>query len=417
MNLGHIGGLITWLHGKVFIMKNSNTMKGICIIMFSKNSLRLSAIVIAAVMFFSACSESKYEREHSVTLPGGYSESFRVLDTSSVVDLTEQAYLIGDQIVSPITIAKYFPEKNVVIAIYSDDGFLRAWNIEESRILFESDLGITSNTSAGFTKSGDLVMGAIRSIVQENDYGELAERVGGIGIWESSSGDLVTCIVYPCERTAPSDQWQRHLISGAVFDPEGRWVLGNYETLISVTDITDHEAPYSISFSDIDGNNREVALLTIDSNNNRFATAFIDGEVLVQVLGQKNLGLLAPKIHLGTYQSDSRHTVIALLFSVDGQWLARLQDGNLSIWKVARRNGKLYSEFSISDGKILVFDQSSKLLFIGTDDKIDIWDIEKKRLIREFETPKITSLAMSSDNRLLIWGDKLGAIHIWGVRE
>jgi hypothetical protein len=36
-------------------------------------------------------------------------------------------------------------------------------------------------------------------------------------------------------------------------------------------------------------------------------------------------------------------------------------------------------------------------------------------LIKEFATPKITSLSISSDNRLLIWGDREGTIHVWGV--
>jgi WD40 repeat protein len=303
------------------------------------------------------------------------------------------------------------------MALYSNDGFLRTWNAEERDLLSELNLGITGNSSVAFDKYGDLVMGAMRSMIQENDYGELTERVGGVGIWKTSSGDLITCVVYPCEGNAPLDEWQRHLISGATFDLKGRWVLSNYETLIGITDITEKETPYSISFTDIDANHREVALVTIDSLNDRFASAFIDGGILIQGLGQKNLDFLTPKIRLGDEQKASRHKISALVFSVDGQWLARLQDGIMSIWKLETRKGDLYFESSISDGKILTFDPSSELLFVARNDRIDIWNIRETQLIRELSAPEITSLSVSSDNRLLIWGDNLGAVHIWGVRR
>ncbi len=269
--------------------------------------IRIYIILFATIVMLSACSKLIKGQGYLVTAPGGYSQVFRDLDATAAADLSEQAFLKADKMASPITIAQYFPAKNVVMAIYGNDGFLRTWNIEESKVLSEFDLGITGDIYAGFGDNGNLIMGAMRSIVQENDYGELAERVGGIGIWKSSSGDLLTCIVYPCERTAPLEEWQRHLISGAAFDPDGRWVISNYDTLISITDITDHEIPYSISFSDTDVNHREIALATIDSFNDRFAVAFIDGEILIQSLGKKNLSFLFVSLEIGN--AERRFTI------------------------------------------------------------------------------------------------------------
>lgn len=378
---------------------------------------RTLGMMILVSIIVAACGDIGKKEDAQIIPPGDYSTTASPLDLTGVAKLQEFTSLANSSIKSPVAIAQYFPTKNMILALYDGDGYLRTWDASAAKILSEYDLGISSPIGTGFDVSGDIVMGPIRHLIQENDYDEMQDYVGGIGVWSTQTGKLINCVIYPCNKGPSATEWQRDLIVGATLDTKGQWVLANLGTLIHITDITGAETSYSISETNLDDTHRRIALFTFDPSDTRYAVAFRDGGILIEELGVKSLSWFAHKISLGIYEEQSLHEVKALVFSSDGQWLARLQDGILSIWKVSTRSGDLYSEFSISDGKMLAFDRSSELLFVARNDQIDIWNMRKKQLIREIKAPEITSLSVSSDNRLLIWGDKLGEIHIWGVRK
>jgi len=366
--------------------------------------------MLTTVLFLSGCFREKSE----ITPPGRYSEAFVPLDSTTVIGLTELTTLVTRSDSGAVAIAQYFPVKNSLIAVYSGDGFLRAWDIHNTKVLFEYDLGIISNNGIGLDQTGNLVMGA-RWQTNES-FGVPGDFVGGIGVWNIETGDLVTCITTTCERMPLPEEMQHSLVSGATLDPKGKWVLSNYETSVGIDDITGVEVSYSTSeMNFFDDSYRDMALFAFDSRNDRFAIALRDGGVLIQKLGGSSLGSFSPKISLGTYEERSWHKVTALSFSSDGQWLARLQDDILTVWNVSSRSGKLHFEYEIPAGQLLAFDQLSEMLFVGTSKNIGVWDMKKIKLIGEFAAPDITTLAVSGDNRLLIWGDKSGQIHIWGV--
>jgi len=321
-----------------------------------------------------------------------------------------------DSAKGPVAIAQYYPLKNILIAAYIGDGFLRSWDLETGKVLYEHDLGIASSIGVGLDEAGNRIIGAVHNIIQENDYGESADFVGGITVWDTATGFSIACVVYPCERTAPPEQWRRSLISGATLDPKGRWVLSSYGSIISALDTSGVEMPYSSSESDLEGAHRQIILSAFDPANNRYAIGFRDGGVLIEELGKASTRWFANRISLGNPDKDSPHNVTALSFSPDGQWLARIQDEIFTIWKISARDGKPFFEHEIPDGQLLAFDQLSEMLFVSTSGKVEIWDITRMEMIREFAAPEITSLRVSSDNRLMIWGDCLGAVHIWAVR-
>ncbi|MGD0752476.1 MAG: hypothetical protein ABSA23_13855, partial [Anaerolineales bacterium] len=65
--------------------------------------------------------------------------------------------------------------------------------------------------------------------------------------------------------------------------------------------------------------------------------------------------------------------------------------------------------------QLLAFDRSEQLLFVGTNDAISVIDLAEKSTLTTISTAGLTTFTISSDNRLLIWGDSKGAIHIWGI--
>jgi WD40 repeat protein len=109
--------------------------------------------------------------------------------------------------------------------------------------------------------------------------------------------------------------------------------------------------------------------------------------------------------------------IIAAKFDPAGHWLAFIRDNHLSVWQTAKRPESLYLEADVPNAVTLGFDQTGTLLFVGTSDKITIWDVANKTIVAEYDTPRLASLAISEDNRLLIWGDAWGKVHIWGAHR
>jgi WD40 repeat protein len=329
------------------------------------------------------------------------------------MEMSEIKQLVLAKTSGKVAIANYFPAKNILMAVYLGDGYIRAWDIGDAIVSFERNLGIVSDISSAFDESGNLVMGALLHEFKKNDFDDLVEYVGGVAIWDIDTGKLVYCVVHPCDKSAI--EWQREAIVGATLDPNGRWVFENREIWISLSDITGVEPSYSFSEGG-DEKPRYATLIAINSYNNRYAIADREGEVIINEIGRTGLGWILSRFFLGTYDEKARHETKALNFSPDGKLLARIQDDRLTVWRITDQGGVSYIEHNIPKGGLLAFDRSSSMLFIGTNEAILIWDLKNKMFLGEYATPGITSLAISMDNRVLIWGDISGGVHVWGIQ-
>jgi WD40 repeat protein len=382
------------------------------ITLFAKKVLKILALALSGTAFLISCVGASVESKPTIEAPGLYSQVLSPLNSLSVMDMSELKELDTNTVVGSVGIARYFPEKNTLLAVYIGDGFLRAWDIGDAKVVSEQNFGIISNVGLDFNESGDLVIGAMLHKITENDFGELAEYIGGVAVWDIDAGDLIKCVVHPCDKFSSS--WQRDAISGVALDSQGQWVIENREIWISVSDITGSETPYSFSESENE-DPRYAGLIAIDSNTGRYGIAFREGEVVIGDIGKRGPTQAFSKIFLGTYEKGTRHEITALNFSPDGKLLARIQDDNLTVWKIDTLSGDLYFAHNIPHSHLIAFNQSSDLLFIGTNDLISIWNIKEMEFIGDYATPNITSLSVSSDNRLLIWGDQKGVVHILGV--
>jgi hypothetical protein len=373
------------------------------------------ALVLLAI-FFARHFDAKGEEGTHTTSPGDYSEDYLPLGPENVTRLSELTVLTTNPAGGPIAVASYFPKKNTLLAVYTGDGFLRAWDAGNANILFEHDLGITTNIGAGLDQSGDLVMGAIQHVVKEDIFGELNDFIGGVTVWDTETGKVAGCIPYPCERTELEEQSQLYIL-GATLDPKGRWGLSNHGSTISVIDITNpNSSQYSSTLHASDGSYRNISLFAFDPDNDRYAIAFRDGTIDIEKNGE-NKNWISFNTLLGTYEKGVLHKVAALSFSPNGKFLARIQENVLTLWKSTVYSGDIQFEYGVLDGHLIAFDQSSEMLFVGTTDNIEVLDVKEGKPIGEFTAPGITSLSVSSDNRLLIWGDKVGAIHVWGIHK
>jgi len=125
------------------------------------------------------------------------------------MEMSEIKQLVFSMTSGKVAIANYFPAKNILIAVYLGDGYLRAWDIGDAIVTFERNLGIVSDVSSAFDESGDFVMGALQHEIKNNDLGDLVDYVGGVAIWDIDTGKLVYCVVHPCNNSAT--EWHEML--------------------------------------------------------------------------------------------------------------------------------------------------------------------------------------------------------------
>jgi len=140
---------------------------------------------------------------------------------------------------------------------------------------------------------------------------------------------------------------------------------------------------------------------------------------------------------------------IAIQFSPDNQWLARLADVSLTFFHISEIERLMFESeeaqelLAIEDIKerwdamleiqksveeqtfthtrtsigsgTLAFNPNGDLLAIGTDNGWEIWDVDNQEMILEHETEGVYALTFSPDGRWFAWGDMNGLIHIWAV--
>jgi WD40 repeat protein len=380
-------------------------------------AVRVLFVIMGVPTLMAACQGSGHDINPTLAPPGLYTEGLSNISPSEVGNLEELSKLSPDSDSGPVAGIYYQPTENLLLAVYVGNGYLRGWNLTSQKKLFEHDLNIVSAEGLGFDRSGSALIGATQHEIRDNGYGQLTEYVGSITIWNVQTGELKDCVVRPCEDYPallhPSES-PGYL--GATLDPLGQWTISYDENVLSLNNLlTPMVAGVTQVMSNPDYNWRHVGRIAFDPTGTRFATAFQEGQIVIEKTSESGRSLFSPVIQLGKNQEGDLQKIPALSFASNNQWLARIRADQLSVWSIGTYKGSLYLEANVSGGKLLAFDQLSRLLIVGSNEKIIIWDIAGKSNLSEFSTPDITSLVISPDNRLLIWGDAFGIIHIWGI--
>jgi hypothetical protein len=107
---------------------------------------------------------------------------------------------------------------------------------------------------------------------------------------------------------------------------------------------------------------------------------------------------------------------IDLKFDPTHSWLAWLTDEKLVVWSLRNYIFPLHMYIELKDANVMSFDRTGQILAVATEDGIRIFDVAEKKQIAEYQVGEVTALYFSRDNRLLIWGDAQGTIHLWGVK-
>jgi WD40 repeat protein len=349
----------------------------------------------------SACTPPKGETDNI------YTEKFSILSPANVTDVQDLDSLsyLGAGSVGGLG---FRSSDGLLLAAYLGDGFLRGWDLSTKTMAFEHKLSLVSSTGLEFDVAGDYIIGPQYSQMRDDDY-YMQEYIGGVGLWETTSGNLVLCLDSICNEPLGSENLQD---IGAAIDPTGTKVV-----------VFDHNVFLLI---DIKTSNSSINL--VNSPENIFGLTSWeplgksifnrDGEKLyiARLLGTVNVSGGFPDLReLISKTSEVYMPVEAIALDSEDKHFARIQGGRLNVWQLGLFNNQLLYESEIPNGKLLSFDKSGDLLFVGTENTILILDIENQKLIKEIPAIDLSVIFISPDNRLVFWGDKNGIIHIWGI--
>jgi hypothetical protein len=169
----------------------------------------------------------------------------------------------------------------------------------------------------------------------------------------------------------------------------------------------------------------DLARIAVDPLGDYFAVVDESGEILAGDISLfKNSDYDGSRSYLSSpisYQlfnlTGNEINTVDLKFDQTHSWLAWLTDEDIVIWSLKNYVFPLHLRKELKGGNTISFDRTGRVLAVATLKGITIFDVENKIIIREYPVGEVTALYFSRDNRLLIWGDTEGNVHLWGVPQ
>lgn len=342
---------------------------------------------------------------YNLPSPDNFTESFSVLTPQNVMRIQEIAELSTGNINLPLVDLAQAPNSEELVVLYKGGTFQR-WNMATKNLMAEYDFGYAEIHAGNFTRDGSLVF-TPGGTVTGYDIGDLL----GYIIWNLETGTPEFCASPNCSIIGKINP--RLPYENAFIDPTGKFLVEYSLIGFNVNDLNGNPSVgHAMSSNMMD---ESIKIMAMDNSGEYFAYAFESGSIYVESIerayslsnfDKKNFRL----------NHDPKYW-IDLEFDETLNWLAILDDQKASVFDLGKVFSTLFFEIDIDDGNVIRFDRTGKLLIIGTKNGLDIYEIETNTKLGIFEGFDVTSIYISNDNRLLIWGDSKGAIHIWVVPQ
>jgi hypothetical protein len=356
-------------------------------------------------LFFilSGCnSASIFKASPTLALPNSFTQIYEQLNSNSADSLVETVMLDSSSQSSPLFKVGYISEDNSVVGVY-EGGKLIGWNTDKATVAFVHEIGIVSSKALSFTPSSAYLIGATQHISKPNRYDQDVEYVNGIGVWDVRTGTLIRCITFPCQNTSGSSDG---FYLGLAVDSEEKRLAVYSEIGAVFSSLLDDSPRAYVEFNALDSQYHwQAGSVLFDPSGQRYIVVFQEG-----------------RIHSYNNERSKTYRVIEDGLEGDGVIITDAQIDPTGRWLVVARgdktqvlnldNGEPLLEIVVSN-PVLTFDRTGELLFIGSANKMIIYSIEETEKIAEYDAVGITSLFISQDNRLVIWGDMQGVIHVW----
>jgi WD40 repeat protein len=171
-----------------------------------------------------------------------------------------------------------------------------------------------------------------------------------------------------------------------------------------------------LDLDDPDNNSEQhISKVSFDPSGEYYAVAYEEGNVMVYEFESSiSNNNWIEMISFGDVQ-EIRRPVLSIKIDPTRTWLALLYENELQIWDLMSVKKNPSVSLAISSMNTMTFDQSGNLLVVGTKSGLRFIDLHNKSEVAKFDGDEVSNAFITTDNRLLVWSDTKGIIHLWGA--
>lgn len=382
-------------------MKKENQQKSSCVTWLVRGSLIILVVIIFSCVLWLLWDDNIFGRVLKTESPieDALFPEFLLLD--AIVDEDITIMEIGEYPTHSSSILGIGQMENTPEFIsVGGDGVIVVQGFPEMEIIQKIELGYQQLTDQVY--------------FYDNHQKVLFTGEDSAGNWAAIQYDLLTKEIIDRREIYFLDTGE--LRDEYYMDPTGTFLFKNFTRSCLIIDIKRGTAlggplcylEYSKRFNEHPG----IFDVRMDDHGDYTATLVKNGDIVICPLSETATG--GDIITENSFGEDEEHRQI--LFSPTRTHFTWLTSEKLIIWKLGITKTTQLLEFPIDDGQMIAFDRTGEVLFIGTTSGLKLLDIDSLEIIGEYPTGvEVTSLFISRDNRLLVWGDTEGNLHIWGV--
>jgi WD40 repeat protein len=328
-----------------------------------------------------------------------FSENFSPISVDQLKSIEERFLLSVSSIDDPILAVSQRMNGNILTI--DSEGWLTEWCWEEGtgwRVCQQSDMKYARSGWVNFSDDGSFV-------VLPKGYD--GEDVSGYAIWSTQYNEIV--------REDPDTQFDWYYTSGFYLSQNGNIIVDyGAGTLFYVSNWADRISYADDLFNFVKEEYPVIGRVVIDPDEEFLAIAFEKGQISIGDIEEGNYLGNSRQYYL--LEEGETTEIKDLQFNSTRTCLAWLSGERLVVIRLQNMLFKISLDVTIDDGRLLAFDRTGRILVVATGDSLLFFDVKKNKQIAEYSVDiEITSLFFSQDNRLLIWGDAEGNVHLWGV--
>lgn len=311
----------------------------------------------------------------------------------------EDISLFSNQL-GPVSQICYREQNNTLFVTYADKGTLVTWDLDSGQPLSKLNLGIRSPYGLGFSENCELIIGAT-----EYEYRYNQNFIDEIKVWDTSSGKELYCFSAYCDGSSVYP-----IETGATINKSGKLFATFNDSLVSVYNTEGINSHLSVRSPD--DSFPSIGLVSFFPEQSLLAIAYREGAIALYEV--KTNGIQPPIMNasLGKNDPEEVKAVDALAIDKSGMLIGQIRGNNLTIWQRKLLSSERVINYQLSGQTLLQFDNTGKYIIVAGNNKLFIMDIDTHEIIAEYDTLKITSMAISNDNNFIFWGDSLGNIHV-----
>lgn len=392
--------------------------------------ITLTLILLGTVLGFNIVTRKHFSErpaDPQIASPVEFSANLAQISVENAENLQEISILSHDEDGAIVAIAMDTELDHLLVL--SEDGTFNRWSNDASKVIAKHSFFVvtTNENIASISYPVHLINGGV-SFNKDGSFAITPNEISpegliGYNIWNTDTGMLLYCNGKK-EYCPYGDEGFDNTTTGLLFHPTRDLFFKSFGGMVDG----------SLGYFSTDGNGKtilvrlgdfrstDVTRIAIDPLGNYLAIADTLGNIRISDISVYESGF--PEIQISGYPGSANYSLFSLIekdittidlkFDETHSWLGWLTDECLVIWNLRNPVFPLKIKKQISNGTVIGFDRTGKILVVATQEGFTLIDVENEKIVAEYSVGEVTALYFTRDNRLLIWGDAQGNVHVWG---